>query len=222
MTMLFIGHLVYGQENKITNNLTQAWNAYDEANDADNMSKATQMFSDISDNNKGNWLAAYWSSYLNTQTGRLMSIEDRLPYYEKAQLYLDRALKAKKIFTSNEKSELNVLQSLIYSLSSSPYWAKGERENGIKYSNLKQEYLNQAIIYNSNNPRIYVLAGTGLLADGARNDDYGYILAGRIMLETARNKYESEIPISVLHPNWGKEWIKPWLSSNEIPSASQN
>ena len=218
--VLVIYCFTHGQEKKITLELTKALVAYDKAKDTKGMEAATQLFKNISDNNKNEWLAAYWTSFLYTQTGRM--VDEQLPYYEKSQTYIDRAFKAKKSFTSSEKSELYALQHLINNLTSGPYWRKGDRENGMKYSNLKRESLNQAIIYNSENPRIYLLTGMGLINDGKRNQDTGYIFAGKVMLKTAKLKYKSEESESKVYPNWGEGWINFWLANSKLPLISQD
>ncbi len=194
--------------------LAAAIQAFQDATEITGMMESVQMFKEVSDKDKG-WIPAYWTSFAFSQIGRLS--ENPPAYYDSAQLYLDKVV-SNKALSDIEKSDVHALQSLIYGLRAGSFWAKGDRENGLKYSNLDSESLAKAIEQNGNNPRVYLLSGTSIISDGLRNQDAGYLLAGKHMLEMAKAKYEASESSNELYPNWGKGWINFWLGRAKLSS----
>lgn len=79
-----------------------------------------------------------------------------------------------------------------------------------QYGPLFQENLKKAKTLNANNPRPYVLEGTGLMYTP---EQYGGGPGTACpVLATAVQKFATFKPISDLHPNWGKEQIEPMLA----------
>jgi hypothetical protein len=138
-------------------------------------------------------------------------MQDQLPYYDSAQYFLDKAI-SRKGYDDKMKSEIMVVQSLIYGLRTGPYWASNDRTNAEKYSQLESEALNEALRLNKDNPRIYLLGGASIIYDGRRMKNEVYYLAGTEMLKTAEDKYKKFPAASPIHPNWGRGWISFWLS----------
>ncbi len=206
----------YAQKDGIFTDLEKAIDHFNAAEDMAGMVEAAHMSKDLSDKNQDRWLPAYWTAFFYSQIGR--QSEDQLTIYDTAQTYLDRAM-AVKDFNNQMKSELFVLQSLINSLQSSPYWAKNDRTNGIKYATMQNQALDQAIKLNEDNPRVFLLTGTGLVGDGLRTRDPGYIMAGKIILGMAKEKYQEFPPASKIHPSWGEGWINFWLARAKLPES---
>ncbi len=192
--------------------LSKAIQTFQDANDITGMIASITLFKEVADKSNS-WIPAYWTSFAYSQTGR---ISDNPPmYYDSAQYYLDQVV-AMDGLSAKEQSDVHVLQSLIYGLRAGGYWSKGDRENGMKYSNLDSEALSKAIQLDMENPRIYLLSATGIISDGLRNQDAGYILAGGQMLEIAKVKYEANKPSNELYPDWGKGWINFWMQRAKI------
>ncbi len=192
--------------------LSSAIQTFNDANDVTGMLASISLFKEATEASK-NWIPAYWTSFAYSQTGRLSDSPNL--YYDSAQYYLDKVLAINGL-SKEEQSDVHVLQSLIYGLRSGGYWSKGDRENGLKFSNLDSEALTKAIQLNIENPRIYLLSGTSLISDGLRNRDAGYLLAGGQMLEIAKAKYEANKLTNELYPDWGKGWINFWMERAKI------
>lgn len=192
--------------------LSEAIQAFQEANDITGMIASIPLFKEANNKSK-TWIPAYWTSFVYSQTGRIS--ENPPVYYDSAQYYLDEVI-AMDGLSEKEQSDVHVLQSLIYGLRAGGFWSQGDRENGMKYSNLDSDALSRAIKLDMENPRIYLLSGTSLISDGLRNQDAGYILAGGQMLEIAKAKYEANKPSNELYPDWGKGWINFWLERAKI------
>lgn len=188
--------------------LAKAIQMFQDATEITGMIASIQVFKEVSDKSPKVWKSAYWTSFVYSQTGRLS--ENPPAYYDSAQFYLDR-VKSIDGLSKSEQSDVHVLQSLIYGLQAGTYWTKGDRENGMKYSNMDSDALGKAIALNKENPRVYLLSGTGIISDGLRNNDPGYLLAGGQMLEIAKSKYEANQSSDKLYPDWGQGWINFWM-----------
>ena len=212
LLLLSISWFVGSTQKASDKKLSSAIQAFQDANDLAGMIASIPLFKEAVD--KGNtWIPAYWTSFVYSQTGRIS--ESPSAYYDSAQFYLDQVMTMDDL-SEKVQSDVQVLQSLIYGLRAGGYWSKGDRENGLKYSNLDSEALSKAIKLNMDNPRIYLLSGTSLISDGLRNQDAGYILAGGQMLEIAKAKYEANKPANELYPDWGKGWINFWMQRAKI------
>ena len=194
--------------------LTKAIKLFDDSQDLDGMLMSAELFKEASDEDPNNWIYNYWTAFVYSQCGRLT--EKPLIYYDTAQFYLDRVKKELASLNDKQQSDVYALESLISGLKSGPYWAKGDRDMGMKLSKVENESLSKAMALNMDNPRVYLLTGTGLISDGKRTNNTGYVLAGRKMLEIAREKYMMASQ-DVIYPNWGHGWINFWLSNAKLP-----
>lgn len=195
-------------------NIASALGTFNEAADQNGMLQAVKEMKAVSDQDQDDWLAAYWTSFFYSQTGR--NSGQPKAYYDSAQLYFDRAKASHPEQTPVESSEFHVLQSLIYDLTAGTYWTTGDTNNGTRLNNLANSELNLAIKNNPRNPRVYLLTGTDLISNGLRLNNNGWTMAGKEILEKARTLYESEKPGSDIAPNWGNGWINFWISRAKI------
>ena len=203
--------LAFGQEDKHTKALKNAIALHSEATDVHQELIAAQTLKHLSDMHPNDWRPAYWAAFVYTQAGRIS--EDQLPYYDTAQILLNKAVMTHKNQTNREKSEYLILQSLIYNLQRGPHWQKGDRETAMKFTNLMLEERQKAVRANPDNPRVLLLMGTGYISEGKRRKDPSMLLAGKVLLEEANRKYEEFPPENGLAPSWGKGWINYWLSN---------
>ncbi len=190
--------------------LKDAIAAFNNSNDVNGMLASALLFKKASELDPDNWMATYWTSFVYSQCGRLT--ETPLTYYDTAQMYLNKTKEKLDDLNENEQSDVYVLESLLMSLKAVPFWGKGDRQTAMKLNQTENVSLSQAISLNEDNPRVYLLAGTGLISDGQRIKNDGYILAGRKMLELARIKFADSEPENPLYPNWGAGWINFWLA----------
>lgn len=144
---------------------------------------------------KDDWLPYYYAAYAYTNMSFIEKNEaNQEVFCDKAQQFLDDAFKIKP-----DASELYVLQSLLYfaRMSSSPML------KGPIYIAKATSALNDAEKLDPSNPRIYYLRGkstmyTPKFFGGGKE-------AAIPIFEKAISRYESFIPQSKVHPDWGKE-----------------
>ncbi|GGK75868.1 hypothetical protein ACD591_06380 [Rufibacter glacialis] len=141
------------------------------------------------------WLPAYYAAYANTGLSFLLKEEtQRDAVLDKAQTYLDRALKLKP-----QESELFALQAYLHQarLVISPM------ARGMKYAGLATVALEKAKELNPHNPRVYFLLGQN--AFNTPKMFGGGPAAAKPILETAKEKYRSFTPSHALAPAWGEQ-----------------
>lgn len=211
LSVLLTTNRAFSQEDKSLKNLKNAIALHFEATSTHQELVAAQTLKHLSDLHPDDWRTAYWAAFVYTQAGRKM--EAPLPYYDTAQILLDKAVAVNTSVTKNETSEYHVLQSLIYTLKTSPYWSKGDEDTAMKFTNLMLEERQKAAFANPNNPRLYLLMGTGYVGEGKRRKDPTLVLAGKAMLEEANRKFEEFPPENSVAPSWGKGWINFWLAN---------
>lgn len=194
--------------------LAKAIKIFNDADDLKGMLQSTALFKEAVEKNPDNWINTYWTAFVYSQCGRLT--EEPLVYYDTAQMYLDQTKEKLDGLNDRQQSDVYILESLIYSLKAGPYWAKGDRQMGMKLNQKENASLSKAVALNIDNPRVYLLTGTGLISDGRRTSNDGYILAGRKMLEIAQQKYDVNKSENPLYPDWGSGWVNFWLSNSKL------
>lgn len=209
--LLFWAGQTYAQQEA---DIAAALKLFYDATDQTGMVASTEVMQKLSDARPDDWVAAYWTSYFNSQTGRNSNAP--MDYYEKAQTYYDRAFSALKEKTAVESSDFHALQSLIYNLTAVVHWSNGDRQNGTQMSQKASAALSQAIKAYDKNPRVYLLTGTDLISNGQRIQNNSWVMAGREMLEKAQELFISEKPASDIAPSWGSGWINFWLNRAQI------
>lgn len=115
-------------------------------------------------------------------------------YLDKAQKFIDKAL---EIYP--DESEIYVVQALLHQ----GRIQIDRAQRGMIYSQKADESLNEALVYNPDNPRIYHLQGMNILytpesfGGGAEN--------ACVKFKKADELFKSERPQHVLSPTWGGE-----------------
>lgn len=213
--LVLIGICIHTQAQQDENRtLQEAINIFDDAVDVNGMLESITLFKKATILNPDNWINTYWTAFAYSQCGRLT--ETPLVYYDTAQTYLDRTKEKLSSLDLKEKSDVYTLESLINSLKAGQHWAKGDREMGMKLNRTENESLTKAMALNVENPRVYLLTATSLITDGRRTKNDGYILAGRKMLEIAKQKYEANKSENPLYPDWGSGWVNFWISNAKL------
>ncbi len=71
-----------------------------------------------------------------------------------------------------------------------------------KYKALSTEAFKKAAMANPNNPLLYVMSGTKLISDGQKEEDFRKIYAGKILLETAKEKFDQSTVTRSMTTHW--------------------
>jgi tetratricopeptide (TPR) repeat protein len=144
--------------------------------------------------NKNEWLPYYYGAYAYINMSFIeKNEENREMYCDKAQVYIDEAMKIK-----SRESELYVLQALLYfaRMSISPML------KGPIYISKASSSLSDAEKLDPDNPRIYYLRGKSTIHTPSFFG--GGKEAAIPILEKARDMYNKFKPKSTIHPNWGQ------------------
>lgn len=205
-----------GQNPELIEDLEFAIQIHDTASVYESESEATEAFEKVCEKYPQNWRPFYWTAYMYTQVGRLVEImkrdDDPMTFIDKAQAYFDKASTRLPDKTSGEQSDFQALQSLIY-LFKARYSEDETSQN--KFKAASEDALNQAIQANPENPLVYVLTGTALIGEGAREKNVADILAGRILLKQAQKMFEAARLERSLTVHWNREWLPFWLPYSE-------
>lgn len=182
-----------------TENYEQAMlTAIGKMNNAETISElidAANMFERIGQFEKSEWLPLYHASYSYLIAGYMEEdITKKDPYFDKAQQFLDKALKQ-----SSDESELYALQAFIYP----GRMVVDPMNRGMELMGELNRALDKAIGLNPENPRPYYLRAITLL--NMPEAFGGGASVAKPLFETARKKFESFRPESPIWPEWGKE-----------------
>ena len=154
-----------------------------------------------------NWLANYYTAYVNIRIADLSQGDVIDTYCNQAEKYL----KIAEGLNDADVSEINALYAYLYStkVKVNPMF------RGSKYGKISKEYIDKAIKTNADNPRPYVIRAIGIFftpkvfGGGAEK--------AKPFLDRATQKYEVFTPKTPNHPHWGKgmvDSIKKLASEN--------
>lgn len=161
------------------------------------------LFERIAQAEKNQWLPYYYSAYASviqsfvnkdqTQTDKILDYGEKM---------LTEAMKIKA-----DESENYVVQGFLYiaRIMVDP------NTRGAEYSQLANTSFKKAQELNPENPRADYMLGITLL----NTPDFygGGKTVAKPVLEGAIKKYDKFVPLSALHPNWGKEECQKQLDS---------
>nr|WP_299169026.1 hypothetical protein [uncultured Allomuricauda sp.] len=174
--------------------------------------KGAEILEKVSESYKDQWLPNYWASYFYTQLVRNIPKDNRPEgvteelLLKKSQENIDKAYGRIKKMNKEIKSDFHALQSLIYNFSE---WTSGNEALKKEFREKAETELKKAISANSNNPLADVIVATNLVKKG----DYQSVYAGRVLLLTAKRKYDMRIEPRYMSSHWNEQWIGYWLGS---------
>ena len=185
----------YGQQGRYEQAMLRAIEMMNSATSINEYIDAANMFERIAQTEKTEWLPLYQASYTYILIGLMETdLSKKDPYLDKAQQFLDRALKI-----APEESELFALQAFIYP----GRMVVDPMNRGIEMIGKLNAALDKAIRLNPDNPRGYYLrAITTLNMPEAFG---GGPAAAKPFFVTAKEKFDNFKPESPLWPDWGKE-----------------
>lgn len=183
---------------------------YHSSTDYASVLKAVDAFDEVCRRWEAEWLAHYWAAFVRTQAALAGRDTDEWPkLLREARGHLDRASELSPAPSGRDRSELEVLESLLLGFErglvrDDPQAMEALRERS-------REALVRAIGADPSNPRVYLLGGTSLVARAQGDGDLLAMLAGRTLLEEAERRYAGQPPEQPVDPSWGRDWIGTWL-----------
>ncbi|MEM7479931.1 MAG: hypothetical protein AAF481_02045 [Acidobacteriota bacterium] len=153
------------------------------------------------------WLPDFWSAYILTQVV-MRHPEDRAKRLARAQDHLTRAMEKARRSDEAPMGDLFSLQSLVYSFSSGQAKNKEEAE---KIQEAATAELAKAFEVAVDSPTVMVMAATELIKVGQKEESRPHLMAGKALLEKARERFEaSDLPLGET-THFNGEWVQPWI-----------
>ncbi len=213
--ILALNTSLWAQSNNLYASMDEALDHHRNGEAMDDSFKAITSFEEIVKEHPERWEPHFWASYVYTQISRSISNRElsernlkRTDLLNSSQKHLDIA--KRDMFSSEVlKSDYHVLQALIYSFRSSSSSSDFE---SAQYQAKYNEELNNALLANIENPVALVSAGIILFLDGREENDFGKVIAGKVMLEKAGTLFDEHKKEYYTQNNyWNASWYKYWL-----------
>ena len=191
---VLLSAVTYGQDAKYMQAMQKNVSILDSAKEASSFQNANNAFERIGNANQKEWLPLYYQSYCNIMIGMKQDDNNKKDeYYDRAQKLIGRADSL-----SHDNSEIAVLQSFIISMEISVDPMTRGQNLGMQSA----MFISKAIQLNKENPRAYLLKGSGLMYTPPQ---YGGGKDKALpVLEEAVAKFKSFKPASPVMPHWGE------------------
>lgn len=191
---VLLSAVTYGQDAKYMQAMQKNVSILDSAKEASSFQNANNAFERIGNANQKEWLPLYYQSYCNIMIGMKQDDNNKKDeYYDRAQKLIGRADSL-----SHDNSEIAVLQSFIISMEISIDPMTRGQNLGMQSA----MFISKAIQLNKENPRAYLLKGSGLMYTPPQ---YGGGKDKALpVLEEAVAKFKSFKPASPVMPHWGE------------------
>ena len=199
LSVLGIAPLAIGQD--IEGVLTEKIKLLDKSYKNTELQPLANDFERIALADATNWLANYYTAYVNVRIADQSSGSTIDSYCDQAEKYLKIAEKAK----GANASEIYALYAYLYSakVKVNPMF------RGAKYGKMSREYSEKSIKENPNNPRPYLIRAIGIFFTPKAFG--GGPAKAKPFLDKAFEKFDSFTPETANSPHWGKgmaEYLK--------------
>ncbi|MDJ0646463.1 MAG: hypothetical protein QNJ57_10825 [Flavobacteriaceae bacterium] len=183
--------------------------------------KGVELLEAIVQNDKKNWVAPFWASYISTQLSNQRKDSTRkLAELNKAQEFLEKAYLN---YSDNSdqcfKPYFHALQTLIYTLKRYTYSTMGNKNEAKKFAGMQNEELNIGIKLSPENPVLMVLSATSMASNS--NGDFKQIIGAIALLEKAKQAFKQlkdRNPVDIGYMN--EHWVDNWLRRLQPPKKS--
>jgi tetratricopeptide (TPR) repeat protein len=168
----------------------------DSATTNETYQQAASAIEKLANTHPGEWLTYYYQSYCMVMVGiKQPTSAKKDEYYDKADRLIEKADSI-----SPRNSEIYVMKGFISGLKISLDSISRGPQLGTKTS----LYHTQAIEYDKENPRAYLMKGTGLMNTPSQYG--GGKKAALPLLEMAVEKFKTFKPSSTIMPHWGQSY----------------
>lgn len=202
--------MLYAQDEPFYREMETALNIHDTSSTLASEIMAANTFEKTADRYPLQWLPCFWASYIHSQIARLYLMEKKTEAatqsFKQTQYYFDRIKVGAKSVSAIEQSSMEALQSLIYSLQKNL-----QKDSATELNKKANDELIKAIQTNPNNPVVWVMIGTNLIAEGKQDKDSKKIVAGKILLESAEREFNSSVAHRSRTTNFNSEWLQFWI-----------
>jgi len=187
--------VVYGQDAKYIKAMEKNVAMLDTATVTSTFQNASNAFERIAGSNQKEWLPLYYQSYSLVMVGIMQEENSKKDeYYDRAEQLINQA-----DALSPDNSEIAVMQSFVTGMQVSVDPMTRGQKLGMKSGML----IEKAIKLDSENPRAYLMKGTGLMYRPAQ---YGGGKDKALpVLEEAVAKFKAFKPVNSIMPHWGEK-----------------
>ena len=184
----------FGQDAKYMKAMEKNVLKLDTAKEAATFLDANNAFERIAEANKNEWLPLYYQAYCHVMLGLKQEDNSKKDeYFDKAEQLINKADEI-----SPDNSEIYVMKSFISSMKISV----DPMNRGQKFGMQSSMYISKAIELDKENPRAYLLRGTGLMYTPPQ---YGGGKDKALpVLEDAVAKFKAFKPVNSIMPHWGE------------------
>jgi hypothetical protein len=197
----------FSQSEKYTKAMEQLVPAVDTTRNVDGLNTLANSFQRIADAEKNQWLPYYYAALANVSAAYMMSMgqmgmaDKTDPLADKAEGLLNKAAELSK-----DNSEIYCVKKMIASLR-----LIGDPQNRyMTYGPAAEEALATAKTLNPGNPRVTLLEAQDKLFTPEQFG--GSKTEAKQLFEEAIKKYEAFKPETSIHPAWGLQQAKYFLS----------
>jgi hypothetical protein len=199
----------FSQSEKYVSTMEAKVAMLDSAKTPDVLKEMANTFERIGNAEKTQWLPFYYAAYCNVMAGTFSLPQDGSfgdnsaitdPYADKADALLNKAIEITK-----ENTEIYCIKKMIHSLrmmgnAMARFMTEGSQAEAA---------LAKAKEANAGNPRIYILEAQDKFYTP---EQFGGSKAeAKILFQKAQSLFETYIPQSSIHPNWGLSTAKYFL-----------
>jgi len=197
----------FSQSEKYTKAMEQLVPAVDTTTSVDGLNNLANSFQRIADAEKSQWLPYYYAAFANVNAAYMMSMgqmgmaDKTDPLADKAEGLLNKAAELSK-----DNSEIYCVKKMIASLR-----LIGDPQNRyMTYGPAAEEALAKAKSLSPANPRVTLLEAQDKLFTPEQFG--GSKTEAKKLFEEAIKKYETFKPETSIHPSWGLQQAKHFLS----------
>ena len=193
------------QSNSYTEAMESAITMMDTSTSTEFLQYAANTFERIGDAVEDEWLPHYYCAYCYVQMNYLVKADKKRDIFiDKAEIFNNKADNV-----SRDNSEIYVMKGFIIQarMNIDPM------TRGIKYNSECISMFKKAIELNPENPRSYLWYGVNLY------NTPSFFGGGKDkalpLLQKAAVKFDTFVPKSKIHPDWGKDYANKMLSNYE-------
>lgn len=197
--LLFLAALAisvaHAQDDKFVKVMEKAIASMDTLKTYEDWLSASNRFERIAQKETKQWLPQYYVGFCQIMafnTSQDAAMQELM--LKKAEEYVNKADALQP-----DHSEIYLLKSMVSGL----YIRLNPMVNGQKYAPMASAQLEKARRLDTGNPRVDMQEGLTLFFTPPQWG--GDKVKAKALLETAASKYESFVPATSIHPNWGKK-----------------
>lgn len=198
LTLIIFTSSLFSQDERFIKAMESSLAVLDTTTSMEILIETANRFERIALAEKVEWLPFYYAAQVNAIVSFMEKDNTKKDnILDKAQSLID---KADSLSTDN--SEIFTIKGLILQARIMVDFMN----RGMQYSQLAMQQLNNAIELNEDNPRPYMLIGQSILFTPEAFG--GGKTKAKPYLDVAKEKFESFVPESSIHPNWGKKQME--------------